>query len=156
VRLLLLILPFPLTALAVDLQARVVAIADGDTVTLLDQSSQQHKIRLPGIDALESHQAFGQKSKTNLALLVFGMDVTADCGKVDRYQLKVCKVIVNGVDANLQQVKAGMAWHYKQYASEQSPKDREDYEVAEFNAKIRRLGLWADKNPVPPWEWRKR
>jgi endonuclease YncB( thermonuclease family) len=43
---------------------------------------------------------------------------------------------------------------YRQYAKEQSPQDREDYEIAEFNAKVRRLGLWADTKPVPPWEWR--
>lgn len=69
---------------------------------------------------------------------------------------RICKVLVTGVDANLEQVKAGMAWHYKQYANEQSPRDREDYEIAEFNAKMRRLGLWADKNPIPPWDWRQR
>lgn len=58
---------------------------------------------------------------------------------------------MDGTDANLEQVKAGMAWWYRQYAKEQAPKDREDYEGAEFNANVWRLGLWADKNPVPPW-----
>jgi endonuclease YncB( thermonuclease family) len=48
-----------------------------------------------------------------------------------------------------------MAWWYRAYANVQPPKDREDYEVAEINAKMRRTGLWADKNPVPPWEWRR-
>jgi endonuclease YncB( thermonuclease family) len=64
-------------------------------------------------------------------------------------------VSINDTDANLEQVKTGMAWHYKQYAHEQPSKDREDYEIAEFNAKMRRLGLWADKNPIPPWKWRR-
>jgi endonuclease YncB( thermonuclease family) len=59
----------------------------------------------------------------------------------DRYRCEICKIIINGVDANLEQVTAGMGWHYKQYAKVQSPKDREDYEVAEFNAKICRMGL---------------
>jgi endonuclease YncB( thermonuclease family) len=86
--------------------------------------------------------------------MVFDRQVTAECGKVDRYRRNVCKILVDGRDANLEQVKAGMTWWYRQYAREQSPKDREDYEVAEFQAKIHRLGLWADKNPVPPWEWR--
>lgn len=134
----------------------VVGISDGDTVTLLDANRQQYKIRLKGIDAPESHQPFGQKSKTNLSAMVFNKDVVAECGKREKYRREICKIIVNGMDANLEQVKAGMAWHYKQYAKEQSSQDREDYEVAEFNAKIRRLGLWNDKNPVPPWEWRRK
>jgi endonuclease YncB( thermonuclease family) len=88
--------------------------------------------------------------------MLFNREVTAECGKADKYRRQVCKILVDGVDANLEQVKAGMAWWYRDYAREQSPKDREDYEVAEFNAKVRRLGLWADTNPVPPWEWRRR
>lgn len=134
----------------------MVGIADGDTVTLLDHNRLQHKIRLMGIDAPESHQAFGQKSKSKLSAVVFNRDVIAECGKLDKYQRQVCKIKVNGTDANLEQVKTGMAWWYRQYAGEQSPMDREDYEVAEFNAKARRLGLWADTNPIPPWDWRKR
>lgn len=147
---------FPLTVHAADLSGRIVSITDGDTVTLLDSTRQQHKIRLAGIDAPEAHQPFGQRSRANLGALVFNKNVVAECSKVDRYQREICKVLVNGVDANLEQVKVGMAWHYKLYAKEQSPQDREDYEVAEFNAKMRRLGLWADKNPVPPWEWRRK
>ena len=133
----------------------VVGISDGDTLTVLDHNRQQHKIRLKGIDAPESHQPFGQKSKTSLAALVFNKEILAECGKQDKYRREICTIIVDGRDANLEQVKAGMAWHYKQYSKEQSPQDRENYEIAEFNAKIRRLGLWADTNPMPPWEWRR-
>lgn len=145
-----------LPASSAELIGRIVGITDGDTLTLLDAARQQHKIRLAGIDAPESHQPFGQRSKTNLSALAFNKEVIADCTKVDKYKRLICKVAVNGIDINLEQVKAGMAWHYKQYAREQTLRDREDYEVAEFNAKIRRFGLWADKNPEPPWEWRKR
>lgn len=134
----------------------VVGISDGDTITILDHNKQQHKIRLKGIDAPESHQPFGQKSKSNLSAMAFNRDVIAECGKQDKYKRRICKIIVNGQDINLEQVKAGMAWWYRHYAKEQSSQDREDYEVAEFNAKVRRLGLWSDTNPVPPWEWRRR
>jgi endonuclease YncB( thermonuclease family) len=151
----LLLLFIPLTVHAADITGLIVGVHDGDTVTLLDAQHQQHKIRLAGIDAPELHQAFGQKSKSNLSAMVFNREVSAECGKTDKYKRQVCKIIVDGVDANLAQVEAGMAWHYKQYAKEQSPKDREDYEVAENFAKMRRLGLWSDKNPVPPWEWRR-
>jgi endonuclease YncB( thermonuclease family) len=145
---------FALPAFAAELAGRVVGIVDGDTITLVDAGRQQHKIRLAGIDAPEAHQAFGQKSKTNLAALTFNREVAADCTKADKYRRLICKVRVDGIDINLEQVKAGMAWHYARYAREQSIQDREDYKAAEFNAKIKRLGLWADKNPIPPWTWR--
>lgn len=141
-------------AWATPIQGRVVGIADGDTVTVLDGNNQQHKIRLSGIDAPEKAQPFGARAKANLSAMVFGKEVVAECGKVDRYRRDICKILVDGRDVNIEQVKAGLAWWYRNYAREQSPKDREDYEVAEFQAKIQRLGLWADKNPVPPWDWR--
>jgi endonuclease YncB( thermonuclease family) len=141
-------------ACAATLEGHVVGISDGDTITLLDAAKQQHKIRLSGIDAPESHQAFGQKSKASLSALVFNRQVVAQCSKIDKYRREICKILVNGVDINLEQVKAGMAWWYRHYANEQSRQDQETYEAAEFNAKIRRLGLWADKNPTPPWDWR--
>lgn len=144
---------FARDVLADVLHGRVVSVADGDTVTLLvDQ--QQVRVRMAGIDAPEKAQPFGQRSKQNLAALVFGKDVEADCPKTDRYKRSVCRIVINGVDVSLEQVKAGMAWWYRQYAKEQTAKDREDYEVAEFEAKSRRIGLWAEKNPVPPWGWR--
>lgn len=148
------VLAFP--ALGYDITGRIVSITDGDTVILLDAQQRQHKIRLSGIDAPESHQPFGQKSKSSLSAMVFNREVVAECGKTDKYRREICKIFVGRIDANLEQVKAGMAWWYRQYSKEQSPKDREDYEVAEFHAKTRRVGLWADKNPVPPWEWRHR
>jgi endonuclease YncB( thermonuclease family) len=137
-------------------RGQVVGIADGDTITILDSAKRQHKIRLSGIDAPESHQPFGQRSKANLSALVFNREVVAECGKTDKYNRQICKVLVGDADANLEQVKAGMAWWYRHYSNEQSPRDREVYEAEELNAKIRRLGLWVDKAPVPPWEWRHR
>ncbi len=154
IRVLAVILFTALPAHADQIRGVVVGISDGDTVTVLDNNRQQHKIRLSGIDAPESHQPFGQKSKSNLSALVFNREVIAECSKTDKYRREICKILVEGRDANLEQVKAGMAWWYRQYSKEQSPKDREDYEVAEFNAKARRIGLWVDTNPVPPWEWR--
>ncbi len=146
----------PAASMAETLTGRVVGISDGDTLTLLDNEHRQHKIRLGGIDAPESHQPFGQKSKTNLSALTYNREVVAECGKTDKYRWKICKILVDGQDINLEQVKAGMAWWYRQYAKEQSPKDREDYEVSESWAKMRGLGLWADTNPTPPLEWRHR
>lgn len=136
------------------ISGRIVAISDGDTVTLLDSAKQQHKIRLAGIDAPEKKQPFGQRSKEHLSDLVFGKAVEADCVKVDRYKREVCKITVNGTDANLEQIKAGLAWWYRSYAKDQSKVDRAAYAAAEQDAKDAKRGLWGDAEAVAPWEWR--
>jgi endonuclease YncB( thermonuclease family) len=136
------------------LNGRVVGVADGDTVTVLDASRQQHKIRLMGIDAPEKKQAFGNKSKQALSDLVFNKQVSVEFSKTDRYGRTIGKILVDGLDANLEQVKKGMAWHYKQYQKEQSSVDRTAYAKAEELAKAEKLGLWFDPSPTPPWDFR--
>jgi endonuclease YncB( thermonuclease family) len=136
------------------LNGRVVGVADGDTVTVLDASRQQHKIRLMGIDAPEKKQAFGNKSKQALSDLVFNKQVSVEFSKTDRYGRTIGKILVDGLDANLEQVKKGMAWHYKQYQKEQSSVDRTAYAKAEELAKAKKLGLWFDPSPTPPWDFR--
>jgi endonuclease YncB( thermonuclease family) len=134
---------------------RVVRIADGDTLTLLDSSNSQHRIRLEGIDAPESHQAFGTQSKRSLSDMVFGKDVTVVYQKTDQYGRLVGKIVIDGMDVNLAQVKSGMAWHYKEYEREQSVKDRDLYAKAEDEARADRRGLWQDADPVEPSAFRK-
>jgi len=55
----------------------------------------------------------------------------------------------------LAQITTGMAWWYTKYAHEQSPEDQERYEFAEQEAKAKKVGLWQDKNSLPPWEYRR-
>lgn len=136
------------------LQGKVIGISDGDTIAVLDNSRTQHKIRLAGIDAPEKSQPFGDRSKQRLSDLVFGKTVTVDWDKIDKYGRTIGKVIVNGQDANLSQVQAGLAWHYKQYEKEQSASDRNSYAKAEVNARTRQIGLWHDTAPIPPWNFR--
>jgi endonuclease YncB( thermonuclease family) len=138
-----------------NLTGRVVRIADGDTVTVLDATNTQHRIRLQGIDAPESHQAFGTQSKKSLSDMIFDKDVTVIYDKTDQYGRLVGKILLNGKDINLEQVKAGMAWHYKEYEREQSPEDRELYARAEDEARSARRGLWFDANPIEPGEFRR-
>ena len=114
----------------------------------------QHKIRLGGIDAPEKAQPYGQKSKQSLSDIVFSKTVMVETGKTDRYGREVGKVLVDGVDANLEQIKLGLAWHYKAYQREQSPEDRLAYAAAEKDAAAAHIGLWQDAVPVAPWEWR--
>jgi endonuclease YncB( thermonuclease family) len=140
---------------AATLEGRVVGVHDGDTITVLDDSRQQHKIRLAGIDAPESKQAYGSRSKQNLSGLVFNRQVTVEWEKHDRYGRTVGVILLDGRDVNLEQVRAGMAWWYRQYAKDQRPGDRRLYEAAENDARGAKRGLWVDPNPVSPWEWRR-
>jgi endonuclease YncB( thermonuclease family) len=156
----------PAPALSEWLHGRVVGVSDGDTITVLDADHQQYKIRLSGIDAPEKAQPFGQRSKENLSHLVFDRDVTVEWRKKDRYGRTVGKVLVSEptcqeatcpkiLDACHAQVVAGMAWWYRQYAKEQEPGDANRYEQSELEARSRRIGLWSDPQPTPPWDWRK-
>lgn len=107
-------------ASAADITGRIVGISDGDTITVLDPSKTQHRIRVDGIDAPEKGQAFGQRSKESMSDLALGRDALAQCSKTDRYGRDVCKVLVGGADVGLEQVRRGLAWHFKRYAHEQS------------------------------------
>lgn len=154
--LLLVTLLLPLQAHSDTLQGHVVGVTDGDTITLLDASKTQYKIRVAGIDAPEKKQPFGQRSKESLSDLAFDKDITVEWFKKDRYGRVIGKLInKQGRDLNLEQVKGGMAWHYKKYEKEQSPEDRKLYAAAEDAARAKRVGLWSDPNPVPPWDYRK-
>jgi endonuclease YncB( thermonuclease family) len=135
---------------------RVVGVDDGDTITVLDSSNQNHRIRIQGIDAPEKRQPFGTQSKQQLSQKVFDKLVVIQWSKHDRYGRIVGKVILNGRDVCLDQIKAGMAWHYKDYQDEQTPEDRQLYSDAEDAARFSRTGLWIDPNPTPPWDFRHR
>ena len=143
-----------LQANAETLLGKVINVADGDTITVLDDTNTQHKIRLAGIDAPEKRQAFGNVSRLSLAEQVAGQSVTVEWFKFDKYRRKLGKVLLGGLDCNLVQIKSGMAWHYKQYQREQSPADQQSYAAAEIEARAAKLGLWRDTAPMPPWEFR--
>lgn len=136
------------------LRGRVVAVADGDTITVLDASNTQHRVRLNGIDAPETGQAFSQVSKTHLSDLVFGKIVDVAWSKIDRYGRLIGTVAIGATNANLEQLRAGLAWYYHEYATDIPMDLREPYAIAEAEAKAAQLGLWRDRTPVAPWAYR--
>lgn len=144
----------PTFAFAEQISGVVVSVHDGDTITVLDNSKVQHKIRLAGIDAPELGQPFGQASHKHLAGMIAGKAVTVEWRKRDRYGRKVGKVM-QGEDVCLIQIRNGMAWHFKRYEREQIPEDRRAYAQAENEARAEHVGLWQNKRPVTPWDWRK-
>ncbi len=137
------------------LVGRVIAVADGDTVTVLDAARQQHRIRLVGIDAPERGQAFGNRARQHLADRVFQREVQVEYDKRDRYGRILGKIVLDGEDINLMMVRDGMAWHYRQFQRDQRPADRTLYADAEREARAAGRGLWADAHPQPPWEFRR-
>lgn len=161
------LLALPLLAAADVRTCLVVGVSDGDTLTARCGAAgnyEQIKVRFNGIDAPEKHQPFGQRAKVALSDLVYMKDADLDCQKTDRYGRSVCRVMVapssaphgpKTLDAGLAMVSVGMAWWYRAYAREQTPQERGQYEFAETEARAKRAGLWADAEPVAPWDWRK-
>lgn len=143
-------------AMAAVLEGRVVSVADGDTLTVLDHASARYIIRLSGIDAPEKTQPWGDASKRYLISLVAGRQVRVEWHKRDRYGRVIGTVYCDGQDVSLEQLKAGLAWHYRRYASEQPANERSRYAETEAKAHEQEIGLWSDPAPVPPWEHRRR
>ena len=138
------------SAPAYDLSGRVVKVTDGDTITILDANQTQHKVRLYGIDTPEYKQPYSRVATKTLAGLVEGEGVGVDVKDTDSYGRTVGVVYKGNLNVNLQMVKSGYAWWYRKYA----PLD-DDLRMAEERARIDKLGLWAEPDPIPPWEWRR-
>ncbi|MDW5419162.1 thermonuclease family protein [Iodobacter sp. CM08] len=138
------------TCFAETLTGRVIGVHDGDTATLLTADNQTIKIRLAQIDAPElGGQPYGDRSKQSLSDLIYSKNVTVEIESKDQYKRSVGRILVGGMDANLEQVRRGMAWFYVQYGRDASYRD------AESKAKENKLGLWADSAPTPPWAYRR-
>ena len=132
---------------AEELSGKVVAVADGDTLTVL-VDHHQVRVRLTEIDAPEKKQPFGTRSRQSLADMAFGKVVRVVTHGKDRYGRTLGRIYVGQQDINAEQVRRGMAWVYDRYVS-----DRAIYQIQE-EARAARRGLWRDQASLPPWEWR--
>ncbi|QOW10680.1 thermonuclease family protein [Kaistella flava (ex Peng et al. 2021)] len=135
------------------LKVKVIGVKDGDTVEVL-YYQLPIVIRLEHIDAPEKKQAFGTVSKQKLSDLCFGKNVTIiSTGKKGNYDGRgrmIAEIFVNEkTNANKEMVKAGLAWHYKKYSKS------DEYAQLENIARKNRVGLWADKSVVAPWDFRR-
>ena len=147
-RLLLLLLVLAQPAWAEVAVGKVVKVSDGDTLTVL-VDRQQLKVRLIEIDAPESKQAFGERSRKSLGEMCAGQQATVRYSNRDKYGRVLGRVQCQGLDANAEQVRRGMAWVYDRYVT-----DRSLYAL-QNEARAAHVGLWADKRPTAPWDWRK-
>ena len=137
-----------LIAHAAEFGGRVVGISDGDTLTVQTDDGQRVRVRLAKIDAPEHDQPYGMASTRSLAALALNRTVRVRKVAEDDYGRMVGEVVADGRDLDAEQVRRGMAWVYRRYSQ-----SRRLYAL-EAEAKQARRGLWADSNPIPPWDWR--
>ena len=136
------------SAHAETLSGTVVTVIDGDTLTVADAAKRQHRLRLAGIDAPQAKQPYGVRSARSLAQLCLKKDAKVEWKEKQR-GLLVGQVTCADKDVNAEQVRRGMAW----VSPRQTGPGSALYELEAY-ARLRKVGLWADEKPIPPWEWR--
>lgn len=143
-------IPVAAFAAVESFEGKVVKVIDGDTLQILDNQNSNIRVRLYGIDAPESKQAWGQKSKQALSTAVAGKTVKIVNHGPDVYGRELGTIWLDGYDINASMVDSGLAWVYRFQDEAVVP----SYIKFETGAKNASLGLWSDKSPIPPWEWR--
>ena len=150
---------------AETLEGKIVRIVDGDTLVLLDSNNVQHRVCLSGIDTPKRGQPIGKRATQNLERLSGNKPARLESYKKDRWKRLVGTLWIQSpdtpcsnqnypmtLDVGMAQPTQGLAWHFKRYVHEQPEEERERYSFAEYEAKAKRIGLWSDPNPVPPWK----
>ena len=155
---------------------KVIRVTSGDTFTLLDVRQPPYPeqdvvepwgfgeeldlnpppdetptiIHLAEIDAPEKNQPYGDTSRQKLAAKLLGCVVRVTYFEKDRFNNIVGTVNLGDRWINEEVLAEGCAWHDKRYS------DDDELDTAEQQARARRIGLWAEAQPVSPWEWRQR
>jgi endonuclease YncB( thermonuclease family) len=134
---------------AAEFRGPVIGVADGDTLTVL-HAGRPEAVRLHGIDAPEKGQPFGERARQFTAALAFRTTVIVQVRDRDRYGRTVADVILaDGRSLNQEVVRAGYAWWFRRYSADHR------LAAAEAEARSAQLGLWQDRDPIPPWRWRR-
>ncbi|MDD3815794.1 MAG: thermonuclease family protein [Desulfocapsaceae bacterium] len=141
----------PYISFSATITGKVISVADGDTITILTQQHEQIKIRLSAVDTPEGHQAYGNKAKAFTSFMVKGKNVSIEPETIDKYGRTVAMVFVDGLNLNKEIVANGQGWVYRKYCTASFC---DDWLKLEEKARNSKIGLWSDKNPTPPWEWR--
>jgi endonuclease YncB( thermonuclease family) len=136
------------------IEGKVILVYDGDTLSVQSNDGKIYSIRLQGIDAPDEKQNYFKKARNSLSDLVLGKDVKVLVYKKDLFDRYIGSVYSDGRDVGLAQVENGLAWHFKAVSYEQTAEDRKLYSAAEQKARTERSGLWEDKDPVAPWDFR--
>ncbi len=135
--------------------AEVVKVWDGDSFALRrDGDRQWVEVRMLGIDAPEKKQPFGPEGRKFLEELILNKKVTIEVRVNDFHKREVVRVWLDGEDINLIMLESGHAWHNRIFKRDQTTEEQRVYSSAERGAREKKLGLWVDQNPEPPWEFR--
>jgi micrococcal nuclease len=137
-----------------NLTGKVTRVKDGDTFVLVHSQSVD-TVRLHSADTPERGQPYGKEAALALERMVLNREVVADCYKKDRHERSVCRVTLGGRDVAASLVAAGAAWYASGFSKEFTAEEKETIPVLQQTAQSKRLGLWADAEPIAPWEWRK-
>ncbi len=140
------------SAEATELRGRVIAVSDGDSITVLTDQRQQLRVRLAEIDAPERRQAFGDRARQILSQLVFERRVVIRVTGTDRNRRVIAHVFVGGQHVNAEMIRRGAAWVFLRYSNDPA------LLRLQREAQTARRGLWAlpERQQIPPWEWRAR
>ena len=134
------------------ISGKVVKVADGDTITILNSENKQIKIRLYGIDAPEKAQDFGKISKNYMSELVAGKTIDVTVMNIDRYGRSVGRIKIDEKEVAEEMLKAGLAWLYTYYCK---IPECNHWKELETQAKVAKVGLWSNPTAQEPWKWRK-
>jgi endonuclease YncB( thermonuclease family) len=135
-------------ASAETLSGSVVTVIDGDTLVIQDETRARHVVRLAEIDAPEPKQPFYMESARSLAALCQKKAARIEWSQRDEHKRRLGYVTCGGKDVNAEQLRRGMAWGSPKGSSPTS-----GLVELEAYARLRKIGLWKDDKPVPPWEW---
>ena len=135
------------SANAEEFSGAVVRVVNGDSL-MVEFHGQQVRVRLKEIDAPESRQLFGKASRESLTQICAKKTARVSWTQLDRNGRTLGRVWCDGIDANAEQVRRGMAWVFDRYVTDQTLYPLQDA------ARTQRLGLWSEANPIPPWDWR--
>lgn len=135
--------------MANDVNGKVVAVIDGNTVKVIGNDDQLYIVLLAGIDSPELDQEFGQESKKFLEKLILNKNVTLTTRGKDRLGNTLAEVVIKGKkDPRIALLEQGFAW-----TSEKNP--LQDLEAVRSAAQAQGKGLWKQDNPTPPWVYRR-
>lgn len=133
------------------LTGKVVGVKDGDTVVVIDATNYQTTLRLAEVDCPEKDQPFGTKAKQFTSDQIFRKEIKYIVTDIDRYGRSIAKIYYDDnkyLSAEI--IKNGFGWQYKKYSTSR------DLANFENSARLQKVGLWYDKNPVAPWDWRRK
>lgn len=145
------LLLLPTVSFSTTITGKVISVADGDTITILTPSKEQIKIRLSAVDTPEGSQAYGKAAKKFTSSMVYKKNVQVEKETIDRYGRTVGFVLVDGANLSEEIIRNGYGWVYRKYCKWSFC---DVWLELERTARESRIGLWADKNAIPPWEWR--